>query len=128
MAKRNRKSKKPTIDDIQADCKFIVPLYGGTVFVFRSREALHDARALLGRPYEDDHANAGCCEMFESTHDGRALYLVGLFVDAASVLAHEVTHLALSIADRAGFDPLNEQEPLAYLIEELFGRIAGEYD
>lgn len=54
---------------------------------------------------------------------------IGVFDGEVRTLVHEIVHAALHVLERAGIDPTHANgEPLAYLVDDLFGQLVGPFN
>lgn len=101
-------------------CKgFEVPLYGGSVYCFKTREHFEEATKYLDVDLQHE-GKAGTCAYLESDKDS-SLYLIGVFDGELGTLVHELAHIAIMIVQRAGFNSeKGNGEPYCYLLGYLF--------
>jgi hypothetical protein len=93
-----------------------VPLYGANVMFTRSRKEFSKKAGELGA-YEDTENMEGAVLETDAGN-----YLMGVFTRDPNVMAHECSHLALSIIKNAGFDAeAGNPEPFCYLLGHLVG-------
>ena len=90
--------------------EFDIPIYGGRVYVFKTRLAIEKARAHLNAPRcdLDIHRLAGFAEAFYHKEGFRRLYLVGWFTGSVVTLGHELNHVAFMELERVGIDARND--------------------
>lgn len=106
-----------------------VPIYGGTVYAFRTTKAY----AAAVRHMQDDtdldemlRVSSGVMSGAYETDRG-AVYLLGWFDKIPSTLVHETGHLTMSILQRAGINPSDSDgETFCYLQGTLFAAIHGD--
>lgn len=104
-----------------AIAQYHVPIYGGIVKLCTTRE---DFLSILEEHDEDSELNvADCCGIskFIYCEEGEGpVYAVGVFDEDLLTVVHEFGHIAVYIADHAGWQ-ISEAttEPFSYLLEEL---------
>jgi len=108
--------------------KFEVPIYGGVVKIYSSREEFVQDYKLYAKEKDepdDDFTTAnGATAISETDPDGYPVYLVGVFEEDLDTSVHECAHLAIHIVERAGFEINNDtSEPFCYLLGDLFLKI-----
>lgn len=99
--------------------QFEIPLYGGTVMLFKTPKAFEQAVAYLKVPRDEELVLAGTFMPLEND-EGEALFLIGWFDGNRSTLVHEAGHLAIFVCKRVGIDPNDSAgEAFCYLLGDL---------
>lgn len=107
---------------------FIVPIYGGWLYVFKSRRAFEQALAYLKVTTVKDGADeglpeaakAGVARSLVNNKTGSRIFMVGWYDASVVTLVHELTHVALFVLQQVGIDARNDAgEPLCYLQSAL---------
>lgn len=102
---------------------FNIPLYGGSVFIYKSRKPFHSAVKAHGRSIEEDNSCGGrCVEIYKP---GVTRYVLGWFTDHRSTLVHELGHLAVFVITNAGMKIEDSGgEAYCYLLSHLYAETA----
>ncbi len=99
-----------------------VPLYGGTVAVFKKWEHLAQAFEHIAPGHDAPifgHQN-GMAMALTNERNGTRLYIVGWFDGSIPTLSHEMNHIAFMVLDAVGIDPRNDVgEAFCYLQDSL---------
>ena len=99
---------------------FDIPIYGGKVLVFNDKEEYKERyEDLEGEDPEIDNLLGS---MNEATDDEEhMIYFIGVFDKDEDTLLHEITHLAVAVAEYRAWEICEKTtEPFAYLLEFLF--------
>lgn len=103
---------------------FPVPLYGGEVHLILSRKQMQAA----GKAYDVQISDVGLAGQFariERNGGRQRHYLVGVYEDGLSTLAHELAHVTLQVLDLVGISAhAGNGEPFCYLFQHLFDQCA----
>jgi hypothetical protein len=105
------------------DKRFLVPLFGGEVNVFRNKDKMNKAHLALGLEEIDFTGNVGIARNLSHTGTGEVLYLVGWFDEKQTTLVHELAHLTFYVLGNAGVPVENNgaaNETYCYLLDNLF--------
>lgn len=79
---------------------FNVPLYSGTILIYKDRNAFHKAIKSHGRTIvEDDSCGGRCVEIYKP---GITHYVIGWFTRSRHTLVHELGHAAIFVITNAG--------------------------
>lgn len=97
-----------------------VPLYGTTITLVTTPASWNRCAARLDiSPVEASEGYDGVSALPDHGNG-----LLGVFRPSVGILAHEATHMAASILNRAGIDPFsNNEEPLCYLVQWIVDRL-----
>lgn len=99
-----------------------VPLYGGSLYCFKTREHFDEATKYLNIDLQHE-GKVGVCSHLEND-DKESLYIVGVFDGKLGTLTHELAHIAMMIIQRAGFNSEDGNgEPYCYLFGDLFDKL-----
>lgn len=95
-----------------------IPIYFGTVYVTTTLEQFRQCQQYLG---DDPYPNvvAGLCQMYQHG-DGDVAYLIGVFDNKLSTLAHELAHTTFKIFKHVGIEIGGNNEAYCYLLDYLF--------
>ena len=114
------KKSKP----LKHDGEYTVPLYGGTVYLFKTKSKLHKAQDYLGCVRTDLDNCAGQAIMLFKKETSEVVYIIGVFNNNLSTLAHECSHVTLFISEYAGIVPIESSgEPFCYLLGDKFEKL-----
>lgn len=107
----------------KASVVYDIPLYGGSLHLFKTRKKFEAAYEFLGK----EHDASGCCgcTAYLVNEKGRALYLIGVFDNDLGTLVHEVGHATMMIMERAGINAYDSVgEPVCYLLGDMYEKLA----
>lgn len=110
--------------------------FGWNIYVFTTPEEYHaiacesEDSLLSHEDFEDYLHNKMGISTMGWGEDGKQYAIIGInpenihtLIALIQTVVHEVTHIMLSIAGGHGYDPVKEQEPLCYLIDDVSGSI-----
>lgn len=98
---------------------FELPLFGGTMWVFYSREDYSQAFEAMTGTRENFDRNGGIVQVLDSESEGTVM-IVGIFYNDLGIVCHEAVHCASFTMDDVGAD---DEETLAYLTQWCFNAI-----
>lgn len=102
--------------------EFDIPIYGGKVKLYKSKDEYMSQREDLidDEPDFDIDDFSGIVERID-LEDGSYYYAVGVFDGKVKTLVHELTHVAIFIAEHTVWAVNSTtSEPFCYLLETLF--------
>lgn len=104
--------------------KLPIPIYGGEVWVFKTKAGLLRAQLELGDEEEIQEDTLGDSWVVPSPYKNESIYLVGVYDNDLGTLVHELAHTTLSIIETANFNAHDGNgEPFAYLMNYLFDKV-----
>lgn len=100
--------------------------YGNPVRLVKDRDLyLKMYKELIGKESQIGNECDGVTHQFDSD-DGHTMFLIGVFTDSVSVLAHECSHAAFRILGRAGVRiETDNNEAHAYLMSDMMDVFMG---
>lgn len=107
----------------KASVIYDVPLYGGTLHLFKSHKKFEAAYRFLGHEYDA----SGCAgsTAYLTNEKGSALYIIGVYDKRLDTLVHEIGHATMMIMERVGVDAYaSGGEPLCYLLGDMYEKLA----
>lgn len=101
--------------------RFDVPIYGGTVWFAQTVEDTQICASLIGAEFDPE--GWGGISWGGYSYKGASIYLVGIKTQSVSVLAHEMSHVAMGVLGHAGVVVTpKDDEAFCYLLEFLLDR------
>lgn len=99
--------------------------YVARLYLFTDRDKYHRARLWMQRKSSDPAAtrptSAGITAWMSNEVTKDQCFLVGVFDESLSTLAHELQHVRMDVAELCGFDPTQANgEPISYLMGFMF--------
>lgn len=92
--------------------------YNGVAYFARTREAYERAHRALFR--EPDRLSCAQQGRFSAAAGPEGLWTYLVWAETHHTLAHELSHIALHVAERCGWDPREAcGEPFCYLLSQL---------
>lgn len=104
--------------------KFPIPIYGGEVWVFKTKSEFLEAQEELGDDAEIIENSLGDSWVVPSLDSPNEwIYLVGVYDKELGTLVHELSHTALNIVANSNFLAHDGNgEPFSYLLNYLFDK------
>lgn len=101
---------------------FVVPLYGGSVWLYTKRQRMQRAQDFFKPGYAIGLC-AGHTIAYQGQSTGEMQYLVGVFDGLQRTLVHESAHVAFMICRTVGINPNDGDEPYCYLLDYIYAAL-----
>jgi len=105
--------------------KLQIPIYGGELWLFKTKAEFLNAQEELGDTEEIKEHTLGDAWAIPHPDEKHGLvYLIGVYDNDLGTLIHELSHTTLNIIENAGFSAHEGNgEPFSYLINYLFDNV-----